>query len=60
MQVKKWISVIILFGLAGIAWYYFSFLSNERLEDKEKPEKQVELTFLRIKTAYRNGCWKSF
>jgi ABC-type glycerol-3-phosphate transport system substrate-binding protein len=47
MQVKKWISVIILFGLAGIAWYYFSFLSNERLEDKEKPEKQVELTFLR-------------
>jgi fructooligosaccharide transport system substrate-binding protein len=41
--VKKWLTVIILFGIAGFA--FFTFLGES--PDKEKPVKQVELTFLR-------------
>jgi fructooligosaccharide transport system substrate-binding protein len=41
--VKKWLTLIILFGIAGFA--FFTFLGES--PDKEKPVKQVELTFLR-------------
>lgn len=40
---KKWLTVIILFGIAGFA--FFTLLGKS--PDKEKPTKQVELTFLR-------------
>jgi fructooligosaccharide transport system substrate-binding protein len=41
--VKKWITFIILFSIAGFAFFTLSGKSP----DKEKPTKQVELTFLR-------------
>jgi fructooligosaccharide transport system substrate-binding protein len=44
--VKKWLSVIILFGIAGFAFFYFFRVSSDS-PDKEKPATQVELTFLR-------------
>jgi fructooligosaccharide transport system substrate-binding protein len=44
--VKKWITLIILFGIAGFAFFYFFPLSSDG-PNKEKPPKQVELTFLR-------------
>ena len=40
---KKWLTVIILFGIAGFA--FFTLLGKS--PDKEKPTMQVELTFLR-------------
>ncbi|MFS0775102.1 sugar ABC transporter substrate-binding protein [Neobacillus sp. 3P2-tot-E-2] len=40
---KKWIILIIVFGIAGLALFSLSGKSP----DKEKPIKQVELTFLR-------------
>lgn len=43
---KKWLTVIILFGIAGFAYFYFFTLSSGS-PDKEKQVKQVELTFLR-------------
>ncbi|MEH7114014.1 sugar ABC transporter substrate-binding protein [Neobacillus niacini] len=43
---KKWLTVIILFSIAGLALAYFSSITSDR-PDKEKTEKQVELTFLR-------------
>ncbi|MCM3691915.1 ABC transporter substrate-binding protein [Neobacillus niacini] len=43
---KKWIAVIVLFLLAGFAFFFFFPLSSKS-PDKEKPVKQVELTFLR-------------
>jgi fructooligosaccharide transport system substrate-binding protein len=49
--VKKWLMVfiaVILFGMAGFAWSYFTHLS-ERTDksDKRNVEEQIELTFLR-------------
>jgi fructooligosaccharide transport system substrate-binding protein len=41
--VKKWLTLIILFGIVGVAFFTLSGKSP----DKEKPTKQVELTFLR-------------
>jgi fructooligosaccharide transport system substrate-binding protein len=41
--VKKWVTLIILFGIAGFAFFSLSGKSP----DKEKPIMQVELTFLR-------------
>jgi fructooligosaccharide transport system substrate-binding protein len=41
--VKKWLTLIILFSIAGFAFFTLSGKSP----DKEKPIKQVELTFLR-------------
>ncbi|MFP7297098.1 ABC transporter substrate-binding protein [Neobacillus niacini] len=43
---KKWIAIILLFCLAVFAFFYFFPLSNKSSE-KEKPAKQIELTFLR-------------
>ncbi|MEH7276150.1 ABC transporter substrate-binding protein [Neobacillus vireti] len=43
---KKWIVVILLFSLAGFSFLYYLPLSSES-PDKEKPVKQIELTFLR-------------
>lgn len=43
---KKWLTVIILFSIAGFAFFYFLTLSSDS-PDKEKQAKQVELTFLR-------------
>lgn len=43
---KKWLTVIILFSIAGFVFFYFFPLSSDG-PDKEKPAKQVELTFLR-------------
>lgn len=40
---KKWITLIIVFGIAGLAFFALAGKSP----DKEKPIKQVELTFLR-------------
>ncbi|WP_368737750.1 sugar ABC transporter substrate-binding protein [Bacillus sp. EB106-08-02-XG196] len=40
---KKWLTLIILFSIAGFAFFTLSGKSP----DKEKPIKQVELTFLR-------------
>ncbi|MFB3170304.1 sugar ABC transporter substrate-binding protein [Neobacillus sp. 179-C4.2 HS] len=40
---KKWITLIILFGIVGFGFFTLSGKSP----DKEKPTKQVELTFLR-------------
>lgn len=40
---KKWITLIIVFGIAGLAFFSLS----GKTPDKEKPIKQVELTFLR-------------
>jgi fructooligosaccharide transport system substrate-binding protein len=44
--VKKWLTVIILFGIAGFAYFYIFTLSSDS-PDKEKQVRQVELTFLR-------------
>jgi fructooligosaccharide transport system substrate-binding protein len=41
--VKKWLTLIILFGIVGFGFFTLSGKSP----DKEKPTKQVELTFLR-------------
>jgi fructooligosaccharide transport system substrate-binding protein len=41
--VKKWVTLIIVLGIAGFAFFSLSGKSP----DKEKPIKQVELTFLR-------------
>jgi fructooligosaccharide transport system substrate-binding protein len=41
--VKKWLTVLILFGIVGFVFFTLSGKSP----DKEKPTKQVELTFLR-------------
>jgi fructooligosaccharide transport system substrate-binding protein len=41
--VTKWLTVIILFGIVGFSFFTLSGKSP----DKEKPAKQVELTFLR-------------
>lgn len=43
---KKWLTLIILFSIAGFAFFYFFTLSSNS-PDKEKQAKQVELTFLR-------------
>ncbi|MEH7252507.1 sugar ABC transporter substrate-binding protein [Neobacillus niacini] len=43
---KKWVAVILLFGLAGYAFFNFYPLSSDS-SDKEKQAKQIELTFLR-------------
>ncbi|MFJ5759125.1 ABC transporter substrate-binding protein [Neobacillus sp. NPDC093182] len=43
---KKWLTLIILFSIAGFAFFYFFILSSDS-PDKEKQAKQVELTFLR-------------
>jgi fructooligosaccharide transport system substrate-binding protein len=44
--VKKWLTLIILFSIAGFTFFYFFTLSSDS-PDKEKQAKQVELTFLR-------------
>lgn len=43
---KKWLTLIVLLGIAGFGFFYFFPLSSVG-PDKEKPSKQVELTFLR-------------
>lgn len=43
---KKWLTLIILFSIAGFAFFYFFTLSSDSPEN-EKQAKQVELTFLR-------------
>jgi fructooligosaccharide transport system substrate-binding protein len=43
--VKKWLTIMILFGIAGFAYFFFPLSSDS--PDKEKPTKHVELTFLR-------------
>jgi ABC-type glycerol-3-phosphate transport system substrate-binding protein len=44
--VRKWLTLIILLSIAGLALFYFFTLPSES-PNKEKQVKQVELTFLR-------------